>query len=332
MNNPMENQSSFERIMNRLVGPFATIFTLHRPDPGNGAYNGASEDLLKKCLDYANKKNYQFMSVDKLVDDSLNFRSPDQPIICFTLDDGYSDQATRLLPTLIDYGTSPNLFVITDFIDQQMWPWDAKLTYLIWKTSLSSCNVSIGAHKLTLDLSTKEKRIITRRKINKLIKTLPHAQLLEAIDIISSACQLTLPNEIPNDFKSITWQELRDLESKGVRIGSHTKSHIVFNSSSGALITHELEQSYLKLKTELSDPSSVFCYPLGSHNDFSSHHIALIKEAGYKSAVSTISNITNPTQIRKNPFQIQRIAFPNNFDTFVRYTSWREAVRSKLPF
>jgi peptidoglycan/xylan/chitin deacetylase (PgdA/CDA1 family) len=332
MSKKFYNLPTFEQTLNRLVGPFVTIFTIHRAQPSNSAYSGLDEQLLERCLDYATKKNYAFASIDQIVEDALKGNTSQQPTLCFTLDDGYVDQAERLLPLLLDYKTSPTLFVITDFIDRKMWPWDAKITHLIWNTPLQFCALTIGNTKLEIDLSTPEKRVIARRQVIQAVKRFDPGGHAETIEAIADACQLTLPSTIPKEFTAVTWQQLRDLETQGLRVGSHTRSHIVFNSSSDELIQNELQESRLTLQTELSSPSSVFCYPLGTRQDFSPRHTQLVKAAGYTSAISTISNITTFADIRKDPFQIQRIGFPNTFEKFVRYTSWREVIRGKLPF
>lgn len=323
---------TFEQTLNRLVGPFVTIFTIHRAKPSNGSFSGLDESLLERCLDYATKKDYAFASIDQIVEDAIKGNISQQPTLCFTLDDGYADQTERLIPLLLNHKTSPTLFVITDFIDQQMWPWDAKLTYLIWNTPLQSCTLNIGNTTLEIDLSTAEKRILARRQVIQTVKWLDPDHHIEAINTIAQACQLEIPTTAPNEFKATTWQQLRDLETQGLRIGSHTQSHIVFNSSNDALIQNELQGSRIKLQTELNSPSTVFCYPLGTQQDFSPRHTQLVKAAGYTSAITTISNITTLADIRKDPFQIQRIGFPNSFEKFVRYTSWREVIRGKLPF
>lgn len=318
--------------MNQLVGPFVTIFTIHRPAPKNGSFNGVDEQLLERCLHYARAKNYRFASIDELVDDALNHKSYKQPTLCFTLDDGYADQVTRLLPVLLNYKAAPSFFVITDFIDKKIWPWDAKLAYLIWNTPLQYCTISIGQRQLTLDLSTVEKRIFARRLAIQTIKLLAPNELDDAIMNIAHQCQLLLPLTIPDEFAPTTWQQLRALEAQGLHVGSHTQSHVVLNSANTAQIRNELLNSRLKLQAELESPSSVFCYPLGTRKDFSPAHMQLVQEAGYTSAISTISNTTSLHAIRKHPFQIRRIGFPNSFEKFTRYTSWLEVIRSKFPF
>jgi len=324
--------TALERFMNKLLDPFVTIFSIHRALPESGAYNGLDEQLLEQCLDYAKQKDYQFLPIDRIVEDAIQGIEYQQPTICFTLDDGYSDQATRLLPLLLAENTAPSLFVITDFIDQQLWPWDAKLTYLIWNTPLQSLQLIVGAQKLSFDLSSTSKRVAARREAIQAVKLLAPELHAKTIVDIAAACQLKIPESPPKEFEPISWQRLRDLEVQGLRIGSHSQSHLIFNSASDLFIRNELSYSKQRLNDELKNPSAVFCYPLGTRKDFSANHIELVKEAGFKSAITTISNVTTLDSIRSNPFQIQRIAFPSSFEKFVRYTSWKEALRSKLPF
>jgi peptidoglycan/xylan/chitin deacetylase (PgdA/CDA1 family) len=319
-------------LLNRLIGPYFTIFTLHRCNSNNGAYGGTDEALLKKCLDYASKNDYRFLSIDDVVKESLNGLTSSQPTICFTLDDGYADQSNHLVPLLLDYKAAPTLFVITDFVDNTLWPWDAKLVYLIWNTPLDHIILTIGKTTLTLDLSSASKRISSRRLVNDVVKKIPPELHDQVISDIAKDCQLKLPLSPPEEFLNTNWSRLRELERHGLRVGSHTASHLVFNSANEERIHQELVKSKTQLTNELKNPSSVFCYPLGSAKDFSAQHIHLIKAAGYSAAVSTLSSITNKKAINAKPFQIERIAFPNTFEKFVRYISWKEVVRSKLPF
>lgn len=324
--------SALTRLMHKLLGSFVTIFTIHRPTPVSGAYNGLDEQLLEQCLAYATKKNYRFIALDTLIAEALANNSKPQPTICFTLDDGYTDQAERLLPLLLHYKAAPSLFVITDFIDNKLWPWDAKLTYALWHSPLSRVELRIGLQHLSLDLSSTEKRMAARRTAMQALKQLDPALHTETLLAIAASCKISLPLLPPEEFSPVSWHSLRKLEAQGVRIGSHSQSHLIFNSASDSTIRAELMHSKQRLAAELQNPSSVFCYPLGMRQDFSERHIPLVQAAGYCAAISTISNVTNTTAIRNAPFQIQRIAFPNNFEKFVRYTSWKEALRSKLPF
>lgn len=318
--------------MNKVLGPFVTIFTIHRASPENKAYGGLDEKLLEQCLAYATQKGYRFASVDQLVEEALSGQPIRQPTISFTLDDGYDDQVTRLLPILLRHRASPTLFVITDFLDGKTWPWDAKINHLIWNTRKEAINLSIGSHQLSLDLGSAENRKIARRQLNREFNPLNSEEQAHYLRVLAERCELPITESAPQQFMPTSWQALRDLEASGLRVGSHTQTHLVLSAASNETISNELVNSKARLSQELQNPSSVFCYPLGTKTDFNLSNIQLIQNAGYRSAVTTVANVTSIMSIKRNPYQIQRIGIPSSFEKFVRYISWKEALRSKLPF
>jgi hypothetical protein len=91
-----------------------------------------------------------------------------------------------------------------------------------------------------------------------------------------------------------------------------------------------LERAQVRLSQELTSPSTVFCYPSGTVQDYSALHAPLLKELGYPAAVSATAGNTNYKFIKEDPYNIRRHSFPTNLDRFIRYASWFEAVRSKL--
>jgi hypothetical protein len=208
-------------LLNRLVGPYVTIFTLHRCNSNSGAYGGVDSALLEKGLNYASKNDYRFLSLDDVVTESLNGISSSQPTICFTLDDGYADQSNQLVPLLLNYNAAPTLFVITDFVDNKLWPWDAKLVYLIWNTPLNYIDLTIEQSLLTLDLSSPTKRLSSRRLVNEAVKKIDPKRHSQVLAEIAKQCQLELPTSPPEEFLNTSWSRLRELEAQGLRVGSH---------------------------------------------------------------------------------------------------------------
>lgn len=321
----------FDRVMSLITDPYVTIFTLHRPTPANNAYNGTDEALLDQCLAYAHKQGFQILSIDQIVQDALDSKKYSRPTLAFTLDDGFEDQATRLIPVLLKYKTAPTLFVVTNFIDHIDWTWDAKLSYITWNSPLLNCQFSINQQVYSHDLSNAEARKKARRLVISKAKTLAPAKLNDFIGEFAKHCEFELPKTAPDEYRPASWEQLQALEMQGLKIGSHTQSHLVFNSASTDRIVDELTQSKNRLVNMLKAPSEVFCYPLGTSEDISIAHGELVNATHYRGAITTSSSTTDLATIRKHPYQITRIGFPSNFETFVRYASWAEAARSKLP-
>ena len=86
------------------------------------------------------------------------------------------------------------------------------------------------------------------------------------------------------DPSFLTWKQLRDLERRGIEIGSHTVSHTALASVSDSTALAELVGSRKKLERKLGHRVPWLAYPYGSY-DAQVEYLA--KKAGYVLAVTT---------------------------------------------
>lgn len=320
-----------QRCLSTLTGPYTTIFTLHRPKPADGFFNGVSEALLERCLKHVAQRGYEFVSIDEVVDRALNYYKADRPMVCITLDDGYADQVSRLVPLLLAYQAKPTLFTITDFTDDVSWPWDSKLAYAIKNSPLKKAVVRSVGSEHRLDLSGDIERIRSRRQVIRHAKALPAREIVRLVAEVEKACKVVIPELAPEGYRPASWETLRTLEGEGLRVGSHGQSHNMLTAVDDQQVQAELAHSKRRVWEELHHPSDIFCYPSGRPADFSVRHEQMVQDAGYRAGLSTYSRVAYSRQVRENPFNVPRIGFPDNFEQFARYASWLEAVRSKFP-
>jgi len=317
--------------MELAVGKYVTIYMVHRAHSKDGSYVGLSPDLLDKYLTYAEQNNFEFVSIDELVDDAIHNRKSLKNKICFTLDDGYEDQALELVPVLLKHNAKPTLFVLADVIDGFIWPWDAKISYLFSTTTLSNqIPISFNQTNFLLDLSSLETQVISRRKIVQFAKTLKRPDVIKLIDALSETLQCPLPNTAPEKYRAASWDQLRHYEAQGLNVGSHACSHFLFNSLEDDEVRQELAKSISRLKEELKKPSKVFCYPSGTQKDYSAIHTELVKNGGYIAAVSANPGNSSLKDIKRDLFNITRHGIPQSLNEYIRYSSWLEVIRTKL--
>lgn len=314
----------------KILGHYITIFMLHRPSGADRSYNGHSLELVEQCVKFAIKMRYHISTPDEIVQDALKGVYPDRPTICFTIDDGFADEAQILAPIFLKNGVRPTLFVLTDFVDGLDWPWDSKISHLVLNTSTDVSSINFNNAVIPIDLSSPDNRSTSRRNLVKFAKKLASKDLLAFLNELARRFELEIPTTAPNSRQAVDWGTLRQLEKQGLIIGSHACSHRLFTSLSDEEIRDELIRSKTRLENELQQPSRVFCYPSGTAQDFSNKHFRLLEEAGYIAAFSAIPGNTTVAQIKSAPYSILRHAFPNDFETFIRYTSWFEALRTKL--
>jgi peptidoglycan/xylan/chitin deacetylase (PgdA/CDA1 family) len=98
----------------------------------------------------------------------------------------------------------------------------------------------------------------------------------------------------------LTWRLLRQLESRGIEIGSHTATHANLPSLSDADALRELVQSRLAFERRLGHPVQWLAYPFGACD---ARIERLAKRAGYVLAVTTehgtVQSARRPLALRR---------------------------------
>lgn len=88
-------------------------------------------------------------------------------------------------------------------------------------------------------------------------------------------------------------EELNRLEALGVRVGAHTMSHPHLSALASSSQREEIVQSKQVLEDTLGHEVSAFAYPYGSAEDYTADTVALVREAGFRVAVTNRYG-TNP--------------------------------------
>jgi peptidoglycan/xylan/chitin deacetylase (PgdA/CDA1 family) len=81
-----------------------------------------------------------------------------------------------------------------------------------------------------------------------------------------------------------SWDEVRGLDSAGVRIGSHTRHHRLLTSLDRTTRREELEGSLADLRERIADPLEILAYPNGDHDATVCRES---RAAGYAAAFTT---------------------------------------------
>ncbi|MCK6393540.1 polysaccharide deacetylase family protein [Zoogloea sp.] len=104
--------------------------------------------------------------------------------------------------------------------------------------------------------------------------------------------------------------QLREVQSLGFTIGSHSKSHLRLAQQDDACILAEVRDSKLALEDLLGRRVDHFCYPYGSH-DLRAVHAAA--EAGYLTGTTCVRAAATPAD---DPLTLPRKAVSRGDDVF----------------
>jgi peptidoglycan/xylan/chitin deacetylase (PgdA/CDA1 family) len=284
----------------RMSGTFAVframnrrrilVLTYHRftdaPCPGR-----TSAANLAAQLDYL-ASHYTVLPLST-VESRLREGRPLPPATAaITVDDGYSDFYEIAWPVLRRRNMPATVFVVTDFVDRRRWIWTDQIPFLISRTGAERIALSVAGLSVTAAVHGESSRRELASSLNRILKDQPDEAKDRLVDQIAAQCRVALPGQPPADRSSCTWEQLREMESSGVEIGSHTVTHPILTRVTADRLRDELEQSRRRLEDMLGRRVTSFCYPNGAYNRVVRDAVA---RAGYRLAVTSDNGLNDAT-------------------------------------
>lgn len=273
-----------------------SILIYHRvvPDPDPMRPDEPTVDVF----DWQMRLLRQFFNPLPLLDAVERMRSGDLPdrAVCVTFDDGYADNALYALPVLQRHAIPATVFVSTGFLNGgRMWN-DSVIEVL---RLVDGSELDLGALELgCFSIGTIEQRMNAAQRV------------IEAIKHRNPGERMALVNEIekkvsglPDDLMMSDGQ-VRHLARNGIDIGAHTVNHPILASVPDNVAREEILESKNYLEALVQDDIEVFAYPNGRPElDYSACHPDMVKEIGFKAAVSTHWGVGTP---QSDSYQLPR--------------------------
>jgi len=210
--------------------------------------------------------------------------------ITLTFDDGYANNATVAAPLLCEAGIRATFFVASDYLDGGTM-WNDLLIEAVrhWpKTSLV-----VPALKLELPLSGAGERLAAVRTL------LARTKYLEGVAREQLAQQLVKEAGMAPPRLMMSRSQLCELVAMGMEIGGHTCSHPILAALTPSDARWEISENKRVLESLTGVPLRAFAYPNGkAGQDFTRETPAMVAEAGYDYAVTTVWGSASPAQDR----------------------------------
>jgi peptidoglycan/xylan/chitin deacetylase (PgdA/CDA1 family) len=305
------------------------LFMLHRMTHASQPENGKTTSRhLRRCLQYLVRNKYNFISLEKLVLTLRNGEAlPPKPVV-FTLDDGYVDQAEIAVPIFLEFNCPVTFFVITGMLDRTLWPWDARVSWIIETTGKTSLNTTISGKPVNLNLGRSHERRLARRLLHNHIREASAADMPEILLQLAGDADVVIPQEAPDAYRPLSWEMARQLEQDGVQFAPHSVTHNILSRLGRESQKSEIRESWRTMTNELARPLKIFCYPTGRAQDFGHREIETLKSNGFLGAVTTIPGVYKseyPTE--QHIYSLPRFSLPHSMGEFMQYCSWIESTR-----
>ena len=243
---------------------------------------------------YRINNKYTVISLDDVVEWMLYGKSIPHNSLVLTFDDAYCDFQSQALPILEKYEFQATLYASTALLGRSGAPFEYRLGELL--RNQQYINIKLDDIHINSSLATNAQVLDCYNRIRNKLKYSSPDRRERFFNTIGTDLQLT--DVILNP------EELRELQKHPlVTIGAHGHEHVPFTALPGTAQKENVTKCRNQLEKILGTSPRHFSFPYGSFNKSA---IRAIKEAGFKSAVTTQSR---PISARDwgRPYTIPRI-------------------------
>ncbi|HBF07620.1 MAG TPA: hypothetical protein DHW71_01720 [Gammaproteobacteria bacterium] len=307
-------QSWVERLLVQKKRRHLSILAYHSVQeftqdyPYNAENISAYPNVFAEQMDFVSKHfnvinfydlvRYQSAYPNLLFPQLLKLLPPNSMIITF--DDGYADNLNIALPIMKSYGLTGVVYISTDFVDQQKLFWFDEVARCMQVLPEGPINIFNNRFSVHLNDTNREKQ---RRAFGRFLQTLTDNERLEAIEELRHISQYNFDSCKFSCGMPLSWEQVRQLRSEGIEIGSHTRNHGFLDVMNEEELLDQIAGSKEQIESQIGESIVSFSYPNGN---FHQGVVDTVKEAGYQFAVNYKHNIAK-SSIKLNRFLLPRL-------------------------
>ncbi len=234
-------------------------------------------------------------------------------LVALSMDDGYRDNATHLLPLLRELSVPATIFLETRPLDERRVNWSHKYFWLLGRgdvedfarSYLLRSNDSTACEGLRRAL---EEADALEYRLKRVLKY--DAEPEDRDRVVDE-----LFREAGGDERALcdriymTWDDARRLRDAGWELGCHTVSHPILSRLDADGAYAEIEGAAASMERELGTRGTTLAYPFGRRWDYDEGSRAAAERSGYAFAVNTHAAANSP---ETDPHQLFRIAIDDD--------------------
>jgi len=268
------------------------ILAFHRVCPHSGkkrlAGNSRSEvtpEYLEEAIKFFSRHDYKAISPDELAR-ILKEGWSDKKFVVFTFDDGYADNFTYAYPVFKKYGIPFTIYVATGFPDKTAVLWWSVLEDAIIENDDVVIRLGGRAYKYACrEWREKESAFDSIRTL--VINRGAGGGRDQLEDIFAGYIK---DSREKADGPALEWGQIESLSRDNlVTIGAHTVNHGVLKNIPDDAARYEIGQSKKRIEDHIGRPVEHFSYPFGSPDMISRRDIRMVRELGFKTAVTSMA-------------------------------------------
>jgi peptidoglycan/xylan/chitin deacetylase (PgdA/CDA1 family) len=269
----------FERIRPREARRFQPLLS-----------NEITPDFLDRTIRALKRWNYDIVSIDEVCRRAVTLASR-QRFVCLTFDGIYKDVVASAYLVLARHRVPFTVYVPTAFPDGIGEAWWLALEQVIAQER--RIGLMMGRNKMHFNIPTMAEKHQLYDFLSGWMRSLEPADLSAAIKDLCTRYAVdlaTLSREA-----SLDWRDLAALAADPlVTIGGATVNFPVLSNMKDAAALREMTMGKAVMEAALRRDAKHFSYPFGERKTWKRRHMAMVEEAGFVSAVSTVPGVVEP--------------------------------------
>jgi peptidoglycan/xylan/chitin deacetylase (PgdA/CDA1 family) len=305
------------------------IFTLHHVRPARdhafepNAHLSITPEFLDEAIAAARQCGLTPVHLEDLPG-LLADASDGRKFACFTLDDGYRDNAEFAAPVFRKHGAPYTIFITPGFVERSRTIW--------WETAeqltraASSFPFDFGKGIETVGSFSHSAKFAAFERLVNFVQDADEDEAIAKIDL--AAKRAGVDPEAIVDREVMTAIELRNLVADPLaRLGAHTITHPNLARVTAPRLRQELEQSAARLAGYCDREPKALAYPYGSRLAVGPREVKAAMETGFSVAVTTQPGVLNSESLARRA-ELSRVSLNGHYQKG-RYV---KALASGLPF
>ncbi len=224
--------------------------------------------------------------------------------VLLTFDDGFRNNLACAAPVMLRMGVPALICVVTDHVGKPELLWPQELDERIFNWNHAKLPMPGGQADVVLSDEPPDRCRVADR-IRQFCKRLPNQEKITYLNRLRQDPLSAEEQWIRQLYAFLSWEEIRELDRSGFKIGSHTVTHPILTTLSPAHLAAELRNSKAAIERELQKPCPCLAYPNGGKHDVSPEVVAAARNAGYRMAFNLMGR-PNPERLR--PLEIERVS------------------------
>jgi peptidoglycan/xylan/chitin deacetylase (PgdA/CDA1 family) len=247
-------------------------------------------EFLDRTIRALKRWNYDIISIDEVCRRAVTLAARER-FVCLTFDRAYKDIVTSAYPVLSRHRVPFTVYVPTAFPDGIGEAWWLALEQVIARERRIS--LVVGRNEMHFDVAGVAEKYQLYDFLSQWMRSLEAAELSAAVKDLCTRYAVNLA--ALSRQVALDWDDLATLAADPlVTLGGATVNFPVLSNMKDAAALREMTMGKAVMETALRRDVRHFAYPFGDPKSWQRRHMALAEEAGFVSAVSTVSGVIEP--------------------------------------